>query len=383
MSTELAVHSNVILSMPVSEEMLARFRTYGGLKVEDITDKKTLRVVHERRMELRSARTSLEKARKQMNEDAQNQIKANNAKYKSILEIIVPIEDELKAEEDRVEKAIEDARQAAANKLLQERMQAFKDIGYEIQESVVRAMSADSFDDTLLMARGVVQERARLAEVARQQEEERLRLEQERQAEFERHEAERIRLQREEQERLRVENERLEQERLQRQAEEDALRKAEAERLEKERLAFEEERRKAQEELDRQRAEMAEMIRQQEEEKRKAAEEKRLAEEQELLRQQRERLAAEAAERERLRIEREAEEKRLAEEAAEKARQEAEAERQRLEALKPDLQKIADYIAKLEKVKVPEVSEGATEVLDRVCGVFLGAVVAMNSIIGK
>ena len=82
MSTELAVHSNVILSMPVSEEMLARFRTYGGLKVEDITDKKTLRVVHERRMELRSARTSLEKARKQMNEDAQNQIKANNAKYK-------------------------------------------------------------------------------------------------------------------------------------------------------------------------------------------------------------------------------------------------------------------------------------------------------------
>ena len=65
------------------------------------------------------------------------------------------------------------------------------------------------------------------------------------------------------------------------------------------------------------------------------------------------------------------------------ARQEAEAERQRLEALKPDLQKIADYIAKLEKVKVPEVSEGATEVLDRVCGVFLGAVVAMNSIIGK
>lgn len=75
-------------------------------------------------------------------------------------------------------------------------------------------------------------------------------------------------------------------------------------------------------------------------------------------------------------VEREAEEKRLAEE-------KAEAERVRLESMKPDIQKLSDYIAKLEKVKVPEISEAGQELADRVCQVFLNAISSMNAIIGK
>lgn len=385
MSTDLIApveSKETFLSIPVTPAMIEKFKGY-PMTIEDVTDKKALKVVHDRRMELRNARTATDKARKKMNEDARAEIDRNNAIYKAVLEELAPIEEALRAEEERVEKAIEDMRVAAANKLCQERMAQFAEIGYEVQESVVRSMSADAFESALLMARGVVAERARLAAIAKQQEEERLRLEAERQAEFERQELERMKQQSEEAERQRIENERLEAERqaaeaerLKKQAEEDAARKAEADRLEAEKKAFEEERQKAQAEIDRQRAEMAAMLEEQAERERKAAEEKRLADEQELLAKQRAQLAAEQAERDRLRLEREAEEKRLAEERAE-------IERARLEAMKPDIQKLSDYVAKLEKVKVPEISEAGKELADRVCQVFLDAVISMNAMLGK
>lgn len=385
MSTDLITpveSKEAFLSIPVTPAMIEKFKGY-PMKIEDITDKKALKIVHDRRMELRNARTATDKARKKMNEDARAEIERNNAIYKAVLEELAPIEEALRAEEERVEKAIEDMRVAAANKLCQERMDQFAEIGYEVQEQAVRAMSADAFESALLMARGVVAERARLAAIAKEQEAERLRLEQERQAEFERQEAERMKQQAEEAERQRVENERLEAERqaaeaerMKQQAEEDAARKAEADRLEAEKKAFEEERQRVQAEIDRQRAEMAAMLEEQAERERKAAEEKRLAEEQELLAKQRAQIAAEQAERERLRLEREAEEKRLAEERAE-------ADRVRLEAMKPDIQKLSDYVAKLEKVKVPDVSDAGRELADRVCQVFLGAITAMNAIVGK
>ncbi len=259
MSTELMApveSKDTFLSVPVTPAMIEKFKTY-PMKIDDITDKKSLKLVHDRRIELRNARTSVDKARKKMNEDARAEIERNNATYKAVLAELAPIEEALTAEEERVEKAIEDMRVAAANKLCQERMAQFAEIGYEVQEPVVRSMSADAFESALLMARGVVAERARLAAIAKEQEAERLKLEQERQAEFERQEAERMKQQAEEAERQRIENERIEAERqaaeaerLKKQAEEDAARKAEADRLEAEKKAFEEERQKVQAEID-------------------------------------------------------------------------------------------------------------------------------------
>lgn len=373
MSTEIATvpETKQGILLPISEQMIAKYREYLSLTVADIHDKKALKVVHDRRMELVKARTSIDKARKELNEDAKRKIDETNALCKSFVEQMTPIEEHLRAEEQRVEDALEAERVEVANKVYLARREKMDAVGYQMPEPAVRSMSDEAFEHTMVIAQAQAVERERLAAVAKEQEAERLRLEAERQAEFERQEAERIRQQEAEAERLReeaaklaAEREAMEAERARQQAEEDARRKEESEKLERERQQFEEERRKAQEELDRQREEMAKAVREQEEKERQ------------------ERLAREAEQAERDRIE--AEKQRLAREAEEKRleAERAEAERARLEAMKPDIQKLADYVAKLEKVKVPEVGDACQDLQGRVGQILLDACAEMRVVLG-
>ena len=158
----------------VTSETVKRFEGYRDLKVTDIRDKGQLAAVHAARMELVKARTTVDKIRKEMNEDHNKEIKNNNEKAKGLLSLFEPIELHLKNEEDRAESELEAERVAAKNKLLNDRKAAmaevvgeFKDILAAYPDDYLSSVSASVFDPLLMTLRVQFEGRKQLAEQQR------------------------------------------------------------------------------------------------------------------------------------------------------------------------------------------------------------------------
>jgi hypothetical protein len=279
----------------------------------------------------RTTRTGIEKKRKELNEDARQWINTVNSEAKRLTIAIEGIEEPLKAkkqvvddEKERIKREAEDARQRKIN----DRIVAFlTEAGVTCSVTDAEKWTDEEFEAKLAEARAL---HLQQMESLRLQEEERQRVEAER--------AEEMRRQQEEIERQRSELERM---RAEQEAE---LAKIRAEQ-ERARLEYE--------------AAMAKVREEQEAIAR--AEREKLEAERAALRAERDRVAAEEkarqeaihAEQEAARI---AEVNRLAEE---RAKQEAIELQARLEALKPDLEKVAKYRTDIEEMikcaSVPEI----------------------------
>ena len=367
----------------VTEETIKRFEGYRELRVDDITNKGQLKAVHDARMELVKARTSVDRVRKEMNDDHQRQIKLNNEKAKGLLSLFEPIELHLKNEEDRVEAALEAERVAARNALLNGRKKLLADVVGEFTDmlliypdDVLLGMGESVFNPLLVTLGVQVEGRQQLA------------IQQAQQKAREEQAAKEL-----------AERERAEKEaRENQQAIEDAERKAAQEKLDAERAEFDARRKIEQqaaweeaerirktvaaerEAFDKQQREAAELQRKADEERatriaqedayrelreanRLAEENARLAAERAELESQRmaiedERRKQEAIREEQSRLLREAElraeNERIESERAARVRaeemlrqQNAEVERQRLESLRPDLDKLTEWLERI------------------------------------
>lgn len=204
--------------------------TSKGVVVADIHDKKQLEAVSTTRKKLKAERVEIEKQGKALRDNVTAISKNISAKEKELVGIISPVEDELQAEEDRVNKELENVR------LIQERQEqerlscrckglvdngcAFDGSNYSIEELTISMPIVKSMDDEKFAA-FMEQVKAKNADILK--------------AEAARVEAERI------------ENERIAEEKK---AEEGRLQK-EREELDRQRKEFEEQQAKVKEEQDR------------------------------------------------------------------------------------------------------------------------------------
>lgn len=382
MTTIPATEQAQTVVFSVTQETIRRFEGYRDLRVLDINDKGQLKAVHDARMELVKARTSVDKTRKEMNDDHQREIKLNNEKAKGLLSLFEPIEMHLKSEEDRVEAAIEAERVVAKNAKIATRKQALAEIVGEFtdmlsifSDDVLFGMGEKEYADLtgkMPVQVSVRRAAAEAARVAKEAADKAAKEQQEREAA-------------------------AEVERLKQQAIEDAARKAAQDRLDAERAEFEKLQREAA-------AKQAEI---------EAAKEleaaNRRAEELAVLAQQRaeieiQRMALEDAQRKQdaIRVAAELEAKRKADEAAEaerlriKAEQDAEdarvraaeeariaAERKaREEAMRPDVEKMHAWITAIEDFaseQFPAVSDECEPLLTECNRDLTGAIDAMRT----
>lgn len=256
----------------LTPDAIERFENYRTLAIKDIHDRKELAEVNSKRMELVRVRTTVDKTRKAMNEDARKQIAENDSKAKAVLQRIEPIESHLKGLLDAAETMLEAERIEAANKLYAERVAELESLGATLPEQMVREATAASWPQLLTLA--IVQaEQRKIAE----------KLAAEQKAAAEKEAAER-----EAREQAERESRRKQQEA------EDAARKADAAKLAAERAEFArqqaEAKAKADAEAERQR--IANEARERQEAERLAAIQKKLDDDAALLAQQRADLAA-------------------------------------------------------------------------------------------
>lgn len=261
--------SNAIV-FAVTDETIKKFEEYKSLRVKDIHDKAQLSAVHDARMELVRARTSVDKTRKAMNEQHQKQIDENNARAKKLLGTITPIEDALRAEEDRVEKELDEEREREKAAKLAQRKSNLSEIvgGYtdmlraypddyllSVSETVFNTLCKElpvtvsvrkAADEAAVERRKKEEEAA--AEARRIEEQHRIALAAQQEEERKRQAEQAAELERQRQELERKRNELAEQERKQREEQEKAQREIEEQRLAVERERQEQERQRQQEE---------------------------------------------------------------------------------------------------------------------------------------
>ena len=294
-----------VVKYSVVDAEIAKWRDiYMHLTIDDLDDKEQFDAVHSARMVVKNKRVEIEKERKSLKADALAWGKLVDTKAKEIFAKLEPIESHLAKEEQRVVdeqnriKAEEEARQEAIN---QKRVDDLLTVECVMPFIQVATLTDDEFQCLLGDKTFEFEERQRA--------------------------------------------------------------KAEAERLEKERLAKEAAERKAEDErLAKQKAEQdkiaADLKRQQDE----------LAAQQKAIQDEKDRIAKEAADKQaaenaRLKAELEAKEKaeREAKEKAE-AEEKARAEAERQAALKPDKEKLIDWIKgygtnPIPEIETPEVAE--------------------------
>lgn len=334
------------ITYPIIEERIAELAAeYLPLTINGVEDKEGLRAVHDARMNVKGLRVKVEKRRKELKASSLEYGRQVDAAAKDLEKLLAPIELHLESEETRINKEKDrllKEKQEAARAAAQARVDALLAVGVNLPFAVAEQMPPEAFE-------------ARLAEAT-----EAHRIAQEKAAA---EEAERLRLQAEEDARRKAEAEKL------------AAERAELERLRAEqeaaRKAQEEAARAAAAELERRAAELA--AEQRKIEEAKAAEAKRIADEQaakdraaELERIQKE-AAAKAEQELKERMAREAEEvKRKAER--------AEAKRKRAEAMRPDKEKLLAVADQITTVEVPELSESASQArLDALEAIFTAA----------
>lgn len=297
------------------ESVMTRLEPYMELRVESPEDKEGFKAVHAARMDVRSARTGVEKSRKALKAEALEFGRKVDSEAKRIKALIEPIETHLieqenivKREEERKKKEKEEAEK----KLIEDRLNALAAVGSSLHPTAALAMPEGEFEMLLAKVTGEFNAIQEAKEAERKQiEEAKAEIEKQRQeleAEQQRQEKERREIQRiedEKREQLRIETEKVE---------------AEKRKVEEARLAEEARRRKELEEAE------------------AKAEAKRIEAEQKIK-------DAEAAEAKRIEDER-LEKERLA--------AEAEAEAIRKDALS-DKEKIHDYLESLSSIGAPSV----------------------------
>jgi len=300
----------------VTEKTIAEsFAGYMKLKVNGIDDKAGLATVKSARMDVVHARTSVEKTKTKMNEEAQKQIKRNGAEAKKLLDLLAPIEAHLLAQQTAVEVEIARIKQEKEDALFEVRSQRMQEVGGSLSDTAMRFMTEIEFEGELDKARVAKVQRER---AAAEEAEAAHKRDLERQAEEARNKAERERLAAE-----RAELERM-------RAEQAAIQKAEQDKLD----AIRREQQAAQAKID--------------------AEKKRIADAEaaKLRAAEIEKAKVEAAERARVETE-----QRLAREAKAKADRDAadEAARIRAEKLRPAKERLLAFANSVEQLAVPDI----------------------------
>jgi hypothetical protein len=174
---------------------------YNGLTVDGIEDKEGLEIVRRARITLKNERVAIETIAKELRDPAIRWQKKVIEREKKLIAIIEPLEEELKAEEKRIEVLKEEARQQKEMmeaKVLQDRFDALAQYNFAADWVEVKHMTDDQFDEMIAHAKNLHEEELnRQAEIkaeeerARKEEAERMQRERE---EFERQKAEQSRL---------------------------------------------------------------------------------------------------------------------------------------------------------------------------------------------
>jgi colicin import membrane protein len=326
-----------------NEAMIAELsQRYMILTIKGLDDAEGYKAVHEARMLMVKARTTVEKTRKILNEDAIDYKKKVDARAKELTGLMAPIEEHLTAQENIVtaekqrikEKADREAAeklQARVNRLQFDLGMKFDGqhyrlssdpAGYAVPHALISALKDEDFEKICAEIYGKIQaENARLAAIEAQKQKEEAEKERLRKVEDERL-AKVAKEQAEAQAKIDAENKRIADEKIKIKAAEEAQEKF----LALERAALEAEKKALQEKKD---AEAREKIREQE-----------LKDAQEMAAARA--LAQKAADEEAARIEKE------------RLEAEIKAKTERELALRPDRQKILEFVTMLETLILPE-----------------------------
>lgn len=148
---------NLDLFSPKKAELQELATKYAGLKIEWIDDKKWFEAVHKAQMELRNARISIEKTRLEYTRQFDEAKKQAISLEKELLAIIVPIEEELKAQKEAIEAEKERIRQEELEQkrlFLQNRVDKLSSFEYIFSDLLKLAqMSEEEFDSLLVEAK--------------------------------------------------------------------------------------------------------------------------------------------------------------------------------------------------------------------------------------
>lgn len=246
---DAAIH-HAVGELRKSDVAIAQMRSqYLSLKVNGVDDKEGLQVVTEARKDVKKLRCAIEKRRKELKADADRFGKAVNTEANRLKEMIEPIESYLIDQETSVQRELDRIAaeaEAAKQAKIQQRIDRLNAARCRVEPMLIPLMDDEEFEEYFAA------EQAAAEKILKEQEAERLRLEEERKALAEQR-AELERLQAAERQRLAEEREALaaqmrieEDARRQREVEEQKVR--DAERAELERLQKIESDRKAAEE---------------------------------------------------------------------------------------------------------------------------------------
>jgi len=246
---DAAIH-HAVGELRKSDVAIAQMRSqYLSLTVNGVDDKEGLQVVTEARKDVKKLRCAIEKRRKELKADADRFGKAVNTEANRLKEMIEPIESYLIDQETSVQRELDRLAaeaEAAKQAKIQQRIDRLNAARCRAEPMLIPLMDDEEFEEYFAT------EQAAAEKILKEQEAERLRLEEERKA-LEAQRAELERLQAAERQRLEEERQALA---AQMRAEEDARRQREAdeqkirdaERAELERLQKIEAERKAAEE---------------------------------------------------------------------------------------------------------------------------------------
>lgn len=319
---------------------------FKGLKVNGVNDREGFTKLSKARITLKNERISIEKDGKALREGALKFQKSVIARENELIEIIRPVEMELKVEEQRIEyekEAIRIEQERKEKQRVQDRINALDKFGYSIDLYEAHIMPDDKFNELLTHA-----------ETEWKAEQERIAFSLAIEEQKRKEEQERERLEREEFERQKAEYKEL------------AVKaKKEREYIEEQQRIKEAEIKASREKLERDHAEREEHMRKQQEEKEqwlKAERDKMTAERESIAEEKRKHEQAIAYEKElkltqeNVRIEAEAKAKRIEDERIAKERQ-AIIDAERQEALKPDKERLLSYANHLSILPVPVLSD--------------------------
>jgi hypothetical protein len=317
MSTELLEATEMsVVKLNVTDQAIAEMKSeYMSLTVTGIEDRAGLKKVYDSRQIVKRTRVGVEKHSKELKEKAlawqrkvNDETKRVVGELESIENYLQSIEDDIQAEKDRICQEEEDRE----NERIQNRMDQLSELNARVEYSTVKQMDDAAFAVLLESAKVAYQreleeekERARIAQL----------------------EADKLKAEREELDRLRKESELIRKQ----QEEREAAIRLEQQKLEEERNRIE--RQRQEEEAAKQRAIELEQVRKDAEEKAKRdafVEASRI-----------EREKQEQAERERIELERQ-------------------------EALRPDKEKLQLFSDSLGQIKMPDVSETSKPIVDEI-----------------
>lgn len=101
---------------PVTQAIASYKEKYLPLKIDGVKDKEGYKAVHEARIIVRDARTSVDKTRKSLTADARSFVDAVNEEAKRITAELAPIEEHLTAQETAIDEEIERIKQEEKQK---------------------------------------------------------------------------------------------------------------------------------------------------------------------------------------------------------------------------------------------------------------------------